>query len=215
MFPAPTTQILFKFISILPSFEYGTDESGSFPVFSIGKQSTESANSYYQAFLLSISFEIQIFSGIEVSAILVDYCRKIFYEVPINRHFWHLDFRKGWLMKTEKRKRSRVSISFDVTISIGQKDVMVEALNVSLKGIFCTSNPSFKKNEECLVKMNLGENAGIVCNGKILRTAEEGTAIAFTSIDEESFFHLKKLIQFHSDDADEIEAELLKPAFEL
>jgi hypothetical protein len=48
-----------------------------------------------------------------------------------------------------------------------------------------------------------------------LRTAEEGTAIAFTSIDEESFFHLKKLIQFHSDDADEIEAELLKPAFEL
>ena len=49
--------------------------------------------------------------------------------------------------------------------------------------------------------------------GKILRVGPDETAISFTSMDEESFFHLKRIMEFNASDADKIDREMIVPAF--
>ena len=117
-------------------------------------------------------------------------------------------------MGRERRKRTRVTIQFEVTVSLRRKKIKVETLNVSLTGILCVSNPLFKQNDLCKVTVDLGSESQIVMDAKVLRTDDKVAAIAFTSMSEESFFHLKKLVQYNYGDADMIDAELKEPAFE-
>ena len=53
----------------------------------------------------------------------------------------------------------------------------------------------------------------LVGGSKILRVGEQETAISFTAMDEESYAHLKRLVQYNTGDADLIEKEPGKQAF--
>jgi hypothetical protein len=53
----------------------------------------------------------------------------------------------------------------------------------------------------------------ISLEGKILRMDSQAAAISFSSMDEESFFHLQRVIALNAPDADEIEKETTTPAF--
>ncbi|MBN2516604.1 MAG: PilZ domain-containing protein [Deltaproteobacteria bacterium] len=117
------------------------------------------------------------------------------------------------MMSKERRKRTRVPVTFDVSISIGGKKVSVQTLNISLTGILCTADDRFQKDGECLVIINLDTDIHITLQGKILRTEAQETAIAFSTMDEESFAHLKRLVQYNAVDADTIDEELRTPAF--
>ena len=117
------------------------------------------------------------------------------------------------MMRKERRKRTRVPIMFDVSISIGGEKINVLALNISLTGILCTADGRFQKDGECLVIIILDSEVHITLRGKILRTDTQETAIAFMSMDEESFAHLKRLVQYNAVDADTIDGELRTPAF--
>ena len=68
--------------------------------------------------------------------------------------------------------------------------IRVQILNISLTGILCTSHPVFRKNAPCKVRISLSESQQITINSKILRIGEQGTAISFVEMDEESFVHL-------------------------
>ncbi len=120
---------------------------------------------------------------------------------------------KGHIMEKDRRKRTRVPVSVDASISIGAEKVSVQVLNISLTGLLCTGHNHFKNDESCLVTIILNSEIHIKLQGKILRTGELETAIAFSSMDEENFILLKRLIQHNAVDADTIDGELLMPAY--
>lgn len=93
-------------------------------------------------------------------------------------------------MMMERRKRERVSVQFDIDILLGQQLVRVQVINISLTGIFCTPHPLFQKDAPCKVIISLSEEHRIAIDSKILRVGEQGAAISFVEMDEESFVQL-------------------------
>lgn len=117
------------------------------------------------------------------------------------------------MIREERRKRKRVPVAFDITISVDGRVVEVQTFNVSLTGMLCSSNASLPENQECLVTMQLTPDISICIQGKVVRTDPRETALVFLSMDEESFLHLKKLIQHNACNPDQIDRELRIPAF--
>jgi len=117
-------------------------------------------------------------------------------------------------MRQERRKRTRVPIQFEITVSVGRKKITAKTLNVSLTGILCASDPVFTKDKKCKIEIDLGASRKIKLNGTIIRTDDNETAISYLPMTEENFLHLKRLIQYNYGDADAIDAELKLPAFD-
>jgi hypothetical protein len=116
-------------------------------------------------------------------------------------------------MDKEKRKRTRVPVGFQATVSLGAEKIDVHTLNISLNGILCTTDSRFRTGEKCLVTLTLNPLVKVVIEGNILRSSPGETAITFSAMNEESFFHLKKLVEYNYGDADKIDRELTDPAF--
>ena len=116
-------------------------------------------------------------------------------------------------MTDERRKRTRVPVHFEVIIILGETEHHVETINLSLTGVLCATNPLFRNNAPCRIQIKLNDEVKIDLEGKILRVGEDETAISFTTMDEESFFHLKRIIELNTGDADEIALEMTVPAF--
>jgi hypothetical protein len=116
-------------------------------------------------------------------------------------------------MGQDKRKRTRVAVHFDVAVSLGAEIIQVRIINISLTGILCDSSPLFQKDAAVKVVITLTEDLKISIAARILRVGRQETAISFTSMDEESFAHLKKLVEYNSGDADLIEKDLREKAF--
>ena len=117
-------------------------------------------------------------------------------------------------MVDEKRKRTRVPVHIHVSLSLEGKWVDVEAENISLTGILCRADDRFRMGDVCQVRIGLNPDVVISLDGKILRSDRDHTAISFVSMDEDSFYHLKKLLQYNLVNSDRIDDELSEPAFE-
>jgi len=116
-------------------------------------------------------------------------------------------------MAEERRKRTRVPVAFDINIIFQKDRIEVKTFNISLTGISCTGDPRFRPNELCEVILTLNEEIKLVIEGKILRVDEKEAIIAFLSMDEDTFSHLKRIIEYNAADADKIDQELKNPAF--
>lgn len=116
-------------------------------------------------------------------------------------------------MAKERRKRTRVPVAFDINIFFQNTKFKVKTHNLSLTGINCTSDPRFRANELCEVILTLNEDTSLIIAGKILRVDTKEAIIAFLSMDEDTFFHLKRIMEYNAADADEIDQELKNPAF--
>ena len=116
-------------------------------------------------------------------------------------------------MTEERRKRTRVPVAFDIHVLFQGEKIQVQTFNLSLTGISCTSDPRFRTNELCEVILTLNEDAALSIAGKIIRIDEKEATIAFLSMDEDTFFHLKRIMEYNAPDADKIDQELKKPAF--
>ena len=117
-------------------------------------------------------------------------------------------------MNREKRARTRVPVHFDVSVLLGDEVIRAEILNISLNGILCTPNPLFQENAPCQVIISLSDDLRIVVDSRISRVEERESAISFISMDDESFVHLKRLVQYNVGDADRIDQELHRKAFD-
>jgi len=117
-------------------------------------------------------------------------------------------------MDQEKRKRMRVPVRFDVSVKLGGKLTDVQIVNISLTGILCTSNRLFQQNAACQVIISLRDDLKITIDSKILRVGEQETAISFVAMDEESFAHLRRVVEYNTGDADRIEKEFRQKAFD-
>lgn len=74
--------------------------------------------------------------------------------------------------------------------------------------------PLFSKNALCKVIISLSDDIRTTVDAKISRVDEKESAIRFLSMDDEIFMHLKKLVQCNVGDADRIDQELRKKAFD-
>lgn len=117
-------------------------------------------------------------------------------------------------MDQERRKRTRVPIHIAVSVSLKGEEIKLQTFNISLTGILCASHALFQKDDPCKVIITLNKDARISVDSKILRIDQQETAISFISMDDESFFHLKKLMQYNIGDAEIIDNELRQPAFD-
>jgi hypothetical protein len=117
-------------------------------------------------------------------------------------------------MAQEKRKRTRVPVHLDICVALPEKNVQITLINISLTGILCTASPLFRKDQTCRVVISLGEELKIAIDSKILRVDEHEAAIGFTSMDEESYGHLRRLVQYNRGDGDLIDRELRQKAFD-
>jgi hypothetical protein len=100
-----------------------------------------------------------------------------------------------------------------VTVTSNGVSYFVETFNLSLTGLLCATNPHFRPDTPCQIHINLADDVIIQLEGKILRIDDQETAISFSSMDEESYFHLKRIVELNAADADAIEKETTIPAF--
>ena len=116
-------------------------------------------------------------------------------------------------MIQERRRRTRVPLQIDVDVLLKGEVIELKSFNISLVGILCTSNPVFQMDEPCKIIITLSEDLQISIDAKVVRVGETEAAIKFISMDDESFVHLKKLVQYNLGNAERVDAELRRPAF--
>lgn len=110
-------------------------------------------------------------------------------------------------MKNERRRHTRVPLQFEVVIKLHRKKIPVKTLNLSMRGMRCSPDPQFKEGDACTVFFILSSEITFQVKGTIVRTGKNQTGIHFESMDEDSFYHLKKLVQYNAHDPDTIDRE--------
>jgi hypothetical protein len=121
-------------------------------------------------------------------------------------------------MTRERRRRTRIKLRFEAAVALDNQEVRVQTRNLSLKGLLCSTDKIFQEGQVCRVILNLTrendpEPVRAVILGRIIRTTPEETAIDFSLMDAESFFHLKRIVEYHSQEPERIARELLNAAF--
>lgn len=113
-------------------------------------------------------------------------------------------------MKKERRQHTRVPVRFDVFVRIKRKKIPVTTLNLSMRGLRCSSHALFTAGAACAVVFVLSDNITFRIEATILRTSARQTGIHFDSMDPDSFFHLKRLVQFNTKSPDAIDREIAR-----
>jgi hypothetical protein len=103
-------------------------------------------------------------------------------------------------------------VHFDVIIKKGGKEIPVQTLNLSLRGLRCAPLPELIPGSPCEVVILLDAGIRVHINGHIVRSTPSDAGIHFESMEENDFFHLKKIVQYNTQDPDKIDHELI--AFE-
>ena len=111
-------------------------------------------------------------------------------------------------MEKERRARTRVPVHFEAFIMIHADKIPVKTWDLSLRGVQCSADPRFTDGAACRVLFVLSSEIKIQIEGKIVRTNPREAGIYFVSMEEDSFFHLKKLVQYNTEDPDVIEEEI-------
>jgi hypothetical protein len=71
----------------------------------------------------------------------------------------------------------------------------------------------FITGEQCAVIISLNQETSLTIQGKMLRADDKEAIISFLFMDEDTFYHLKRLLQYNTDDPDKIDNEIKEPAF--
>jgi len=115
-------------------------------------------------------------------------------------------------MSQERRKNTRVPFQATVDLTFGDKTYSnCETENLSIKGVSVPGISGHEKGESCMVALSLsGSTSELKLNmqGEVVRVEDNRIALLFTEIDLDSFYHLKNIIYYNSEDPDRIEQEL-------
>jgi len=108
-----------------------------------------------------------------------------------------------------------VIASFPIEVSDGEQAVHGYIKDLSLKGVYVTCDHPFNSNDVVSVLMRLGasgqddEAPTIACEGRILRTKDDGMAITFNAIlGPDSYTHLRNVIMYNAGDPERAAEEI-------
>ncbi|MBA3003810.1 MAG: PilZ domain-containing protein [Desulfurivibrio sp.] len=111
-----------------------------------------------------------------------------------------------------KRKNSRVP--FEVIISLDfpdQSHAECKTTDLSLRGVFVLDVTGHTVGENCLVSLRLvgsTSHLSLTMKGTVVRVEEDGLALHFYEMDLDSFFHLKNILYYNSENPDALDEEL-------
>ena len=119
--------------------------------------------------------------------------------------------------QSERRKKTRVAFQTVVELTVEGRPVSVKSSSdISLKGLFVETGAGLALGTPCQVTIRLAgydENLTLHIEGEVARCQEDGLGIRFTSMDPDTFFHLRNIVLYNAADPDEVEAELARPGF--
>jgi len=108
----------------------------------------------------------------------------------------------------ERRKHSRVGFStvMKVLIEADGKQISLDAnsRDLSLKGVFISSETKFSSGTKCAVTVYLTggiEKIELLMKGTIVRSTDKGMGIVFDSMDVDTYSHLKNIVYYNSVDS--------------
>lgn len=118
-------------------------------------------------------------------------------------------------MEANRRRRSRVDMNIPATFTTDAGPaVQILVCNISLKGLLAVPEESIQPGAKGVVRITLAQDAVITVECQVIRSDKSGVAIDFMPMDEDSFFHLRNLVRYNAADADQIDDELKRPAFD-
>ena len=108
-----------------------------------------------------------------------------------------------------QERRASTRAHFNTTASLlfengGYPDC--ETGNLSVKGVFVAGITGQSVGDVCSVELHLaGSSSDLVLRmqGEVVRVEKDGLGIKFSEIDLDSFYHLKNIIYYNSDHADD------------
>ncbi len=111
-----------------------------------------------------------------------------------------------------KRKNSRVPFQVIIGLDFPDKShAECETEDLSLKGVSVLGVTGHKIGENCLVTLRLvgsTSHLSLKMKGTVVRVEEAGLALHFYEIDLDSFFHLKNILYYNSENPDALDDEL-------
>jgi len=113
----------------------------------------------------------------------------------------------------ERRRRTRAPFQMEVVVTVDGQDYEGYSTNISLQGILLNLAENLTQRKICQVAIPLAPEVKPVMLGKIIRSGGGETAIEFLDMDEETFGHLKTIVEYHAAQPEKISQELLTPAF--
>lgn len=111
---------------------------------------------------------------------------------------------------TEKREFTRVPITFEVQLTVGDK--VLEGCvvkDLSMKGMLVVTGERFPLGSPCEAVISLVEGqAEIHTSGTVAALHPQGFGMEFSTIDGlDSYMHLRNLVLFNTEDVDKVEEE--------
>ncbi len=115
-------------------------------------------------------------------------------------------------MDAEKRHNTRVPFHTTITVRFPDKTFdRCETLDLSLKGVFVKGVTGPRtQGDMCELSLHLsGTSSDLSLNmkGEVVGVREDGVGLHFNEIDLDSFYHLKNILYYNSEDPDALENE--------
>ena len=115
-------------------------------------------------------------------------------------------------MGKERRKNIRVPFQTFADVNFaGRSYSKCETDNLSIKGVSILGVSGHSVGEKCDISLALsGSSSELVLEmkGEVVRVEPDGLALHFSEIDFDSFYHLKNIIYYNSEDPDQVDLEL-------
>ena len=113
---------------------------------------------------------------------------------------------------SEKRKSTRVPFQTSADLKFSDASYSkCETANLSIKGVSVLGITGHQVGEQCFLSLALSGSTSelrLEMKGEIVRIEENSIALQFTDIDLDSFYHLKNIIYYNSEDPDSLQSEL-------
>ena len=110
----------------------------------------------------------------------------------------------------EHRKFSRVEFRITATVRVGELLIEGTVDNLSLRGMFVTTDQKAPAGQEAEIVIALNDHADneLIINGRVARVTSDGIALVFSKMDFDSYVHLKNVVMFNAGDANKIQKEM-------
>ena len=112
-------------------------------------------------------------------------------------------------MSEERRENTRVNFHTTATLKFPDNSFEnCETRDLSVKGVFVLDVTDQEVGDECDVELFLSggtSDLALRMRGEVVRSQDEGVAINFYEVDLDSFYHLKNIVYYNSENPDELE----------
>lgn len=116
----------------------------------------------------------------------------------------------------KKNRRKNERVPFQTSASLCYADVVYEnmdVLDLSMRGAFVAGVSGMKVSDQCRIELFLsGASSSLRLEmlGEVVRVSNEGVGLHFIELDPDTFFHLKNIVYYNSEDPDHLEDQLFE-----